>query len=144
MRYDPMRAKPFRDELTSLGIKELMTPDAVDEALEGTKGTTLVVINSVCGCAAGAARPAVRMALEKGPRPDAAVSVFAGMEEDATTRLRQHWLSSQPPSSPSIALFRDGKLEHFIPRHAIEKRPAAAIAEELTGALEKLSAVASA
>ncbi|MCX6137065.1 MAG: BrxA/BrxB family bacilliredoxin [Ignavibacteriales bacterium] len=143
MRYEPARVKPFREELTALGIRELATPEAVDEAVGAKKGTTLVVVNSVCGCAAGAARPAVRMALEKGPKPDAAVSVFAGMEEDATSRLRQRWLTGQPPSSPAIALFRDGQLMHFIPRSSIEKRPAGEIAVELSAALEKFCTVAS-
>ena len=141
MRYEPARVRPFREELTALGIRELGTPDEVDAALEGSKGTTLVVVNSVCGCAAGAARPAVRMALEKGPKPDAMVSVFAGMDEEATLRLRQRWLAGVPPSSPSIALFRNGELMHFIPRHSIEKRKAEDIAAELSEALDKFSAV---
>ena len=141
MRYDPARVRPFREELTALGIRELGTPEEVDAALEGSKGTTLVVVNSVCGCAAGAARPAVRMALEKGTKPDAMVSVFAGMDEEATLRLRQRWLAGVPPSSPSIALFRNGELMHFIPRHSIEKRKAEDIAVELSEALDKFSAV---
>jgi putative YphP/YqiW family bacilliredoxin len=137
MKYDPRRVQPFRDELTSLGVKELMSAEEVDKTLSENKGTLLVVINSVCGCAAGAARPAVKKALSKEVKPDNAVSVFAGQEEDATARLRDKWLTGIPPSSPAIALFRDQELVHYIPRYNIERKEADTVAEELSAAFDR-------
>ena len=135
--YDPIMIQPFRDELTDVGIKELMTPEEVDTALSSNKGTLLVVVNSVCGCAAGKARPAIRKALQHMNKPDASVSVFAGQEKDATARLRERWLQGIPPSSPSIALYKDQELVHFIPRFKIEGRMADEIAADLIGAFDE-------
>jgi putative YphP/YqiW family bacilliredoxin len=130
MRYDPAMIQPYRDELTRMGFLELRTPNDVDRSLrEG--GTNLLVINSVCGCAAGKARPGIAMALKGSPvRPDHLTTVFAGGDLEATARVREH-LGNIPPSSPSIALFRDGQLVHFVPRFQIESRDATHIAEHL-------------
>ena len=131
MRYDPVAIQPFRDELTRVGFRELRTVEAVDETLEGAKGTILVVVNSVCGCAAGKARPGIALALRQSPvRPDELTTVFAGGDLEATARLRER-LGDIPPSSPSMALFKDGKLVHFIPRYQIENRDAFQIAQHL-------------
>jgi putative YphP/YqiW family bacilliredoxin len=131
MQYDPKAIQPFRDELTALGFRELRTADDVDTVVSTHKGTNLIVINSVCGCAAGKARPGLGMALTKSPvRPDLLTTVFAGGDIEATARLRQH-LGDLPPSSPSIALFKGGELVHFMPRYQIERRTAAQIAEYL-------------
>lgn len=129
--------QPFRDELTEIGFKELMTPAEVDAALSGNKGTMLVVVNSVCGCAAGKARPAIRKALQHSAKPDNLVSVFAGQEKEATARLREQWLQGIPPSSPSIALYKDNELVHFIPRFKIEGRIADEIASDLIAAFDE-------
>ena len=129
--------QPFRDELTEVGFKELMTPGEVDATLSGNKGTLLVVVNSVCGCAAGKARPAIRKALQHTAKPDHLVSVFAGQEKEATARLREQWLQGIPPSSPSIALYKDNELVHFIPRFKIEGRIADEIASDLISAFEE-------
>ncbi len=131
MRYDPVAIQPFRDELTRIGFRELRDAASVDKALETEKGTNFVVINSVCGCAAGKARPGIALALQKSPvRPDELTTVFAGGDIEATARLRER-LGNIPPSSPSMALFRDGKLVHFIPRYQIENRDALQIANHL-------------
>lgn len=135
--YDPVMIQPFRDELTEVGFKELMTPEEVDATLSNNKGTLLVVINSVCGCAAGKARPAIRKALQHAVRPDKLVSVFAGQEKEATARLRERWLQGIPPSSPSIALYKDQELVYFIPRYKIEGRMADEIAAELVAAFDE-------
>jgi putative YphP/YqiW family bacilliredoxin len=135
--YDPVMIQPFRDELTEIGFKELMTPAEVDAALSGNKGTMLVVVNSVCGCAAGKARPAIRKALQHSAKPDNLVSVFAGQEKEATARLREQWLQGIPPSSPSIALYKDNELVHFIPRFKIEGRIADEIASDLIAAFDE-------
>ncbi len=129
--------QPFRDELTEVGFKELMTPAEVDATLSANKGTLLVVVNSVCGCAAGKARPAIRKALQHSAKPDNLVSVFAGQEKDATARLREQWLQGIPPSSPSIALYKDNELVHFIPRFKIEGRIADEIASDLIAAFDE-------
>jgi len=132
MRYDPQMIQPYRDELTRLGFRELRTVEEVDQSLLEGKGTNLVVINSVCGCAAGKARPAIGIALRKaGTRPDHLTTVFAGGDIESTARVRQH-LGNIPPSSPSIALWKDGALVEFIPRYLIESRDASTIAEHLT------------
>ncbi|MBW7887093.1 MAG: BrxA/BrxB family bacilliredoxin [Bacteroidetes bacterium] len=135
--YDPVMIQPYRDELTELGIKELMTPEEVDGALNSNKGTMLVVINSVCGCAAGKARPAIREALMNAAKPENMVSVFAGQEKEATERLREQWLQGIPPSSPAIALYKDQELVHFIPRHKIEGRAAREIVADLVSAFNE-------
>jgi putative YphP/YqiW family bacilliredoxin len=126
----------MKEELVIAGFAELHTPEEVDAAINQTQGTTLVVVNSVCGCAAGAARPGVRLSLQGDKRPDNLTTVFAGVDTDAVARARQYFLP-YPPSSPSIALFKDGKLVHFIERHHIEGRPAHMIAENLKMAYEE-------
>jgi putative YphP/YqiW family bacilliredoxin len=120
---------PMRAELTDLGFNELQSPDAVDAALSQA-GTALLVINSVCGCAAGAARPGVRLSLAGSVTPEHKLTVFAGVDKEATKRVRERLLP-YPPSSPAIALFKDGELVHFIERHHIEGRSADMIAENL-------------
>ena len=137
MPFDPVMIQPFRDELTELGIKELYTSQEVDDAISNNKGTLLMVINSVCGCAAGKARPAIRKALQHVNTPDNKVSVFAGQEVEATAQLRERWLQGIPPSSPSIALYKDNELVHFIPRFKIEGSIADEIAAELILAFDE-------
>ncbi|MDD8018827.1 MAG: BrxA/BrxB family bacilliredoxin [Bacteroidota bacterium] len=137
MPFDPVMIQPFRDELTELGIKELYTPQEVDNTISNNKGTLLFVINSVCGCAAGKARPAIHKALQHANKPQHLVSVFAGQEVDATARLRERWLQGIPPSSPSIALYKDNELVHFIPRFKIEGRMADEIAADLISAFDE-------
>ena len=131
MQYDPRAIQPFRDELTRIGFREMRSAHDVDETIAGAKGTNFIVINSVCGCAAGKARPGIAMALKQAPvRPDELTTVFAGGDIEATARVREH-LGSIPPSSPSMALYKDGKLVHFIPRYQIENRDASQIAQHL-------------
>jgi putative YphP/YqiW family bacilliredoxin len=139
--YDPRLVQPMREELTVLGFQELLTPDDVDRFMEDKSGTALLVINSVCGCAAGMARPGVRLALERGPRPDRLATVFAGQDVEAVARARSYF-PQYPPSSPSMALFKDGELVHFIPRHQIEGRSAEDVADDLVNALERFCAPA--
>ncbi|MFD7523567.1 MULTISPECIES: BrxA/BrxB family bacilliredoxin [Paenibacillus] len=128
--------QPMREDLTRIGVKELLTPEQVSEALENSEGTLLLVINSVCGCAAGQCRPGVAKALQNEVKPDHLYTVFAGQEKEATAKAREY-LAPYPPSSPSIALFKDGQLVHFIQRHQIEDRSADMIAGDLTDAFEK-------
>lgn len=130
MPYPEMLVRPMREELTRAGIDELRTAEEVDSTLPAD-GTTLVVVNSVCGCAARNARPAVVLALRGEARPDRAVTVFAGQDVEATARARDYF-HGYPPSSPSIALLKDGEIVHMIERHAIEGRDADEIADELT------------
>jgi bacilliredoxin len=137
--YPEIMVIPMREELTRLGIEELRTAAAVDRALQAQPGTTLVVVNSICGCAAGRMRPAVGMALQNASRPDRAVTVFAGQDMEATARARSYF-TGQPPSSPSIAILRDGKLVYMMPRRDIESREAPAIAADLKAALDKFCA----
>lgn len=122
----------MREELTDLGVKELLTPDEVDNAMnEAKSGTTLLVINSVCGCAAGNARPGVKIALDNSAKkPDRMFTVFAGQEKDATTRAREHF-SEFPASSPSFTFFKDGEIKAMIPRHRVEGRTAMDVASDL-------------
>jgi len=134
--YDPVLIQPFRDELTRIGIRELRTAAEVDEILSKKQGTVLVVVNSVCGCAAGRARPAITKALQHSARPNVLTSVFAGQDMEATARARE-WFGQIPPSSPSVALFKDGELVHFIPRFRIENRDAESIAADLTRAFDE-------
>ncbi len=132
-----MLVAPMRAELTQVGFTELKTPEEVIIQLDDNKGTTLLMINSVCGCAAGTARPGVRLAVEHGKNlPTKLLTVFAGMEADAVNKAREYTLP-YPPSSPAIALFKDGELVHFIERHHIEGRSAEMIANNLIGAFEQ-------
>ncbi len=135
-RYDPAMVQPMRDELTQIGFEELVTPEAVDEALSATDGTVLVVVNSVCGCGAGSARPGVRLALEHGTRPDRLTTVFAGMETDAVERARGYF-AGYPPSSPQMGLFKDGRLMYMLERSDIEGRPPEAIAADLRAVFDQ-------
>ncbi len=134
--YPPELVAPMKEDLTSVGFNELHTPEQVDELLNKEEGTTLVVVNSVCGCAAGALRPGVKLSLDSAVKPDNLTTVFAGVDREATDRARQYFLP-YPPSSPSVALFKDGKLVHFVERHHIEGRPAEMIAENLKMAYEE-------
>lgn len=136
MMYPEEMVQPMRAELTRLGFQELTTPAEVDATLSNAKGTVLVVVNSICGCAAGKARPAVAMALEQGAKPDLLTTVFAGQDTEATSRARDYF-TGYPPSSPSIALLRDGKIVYMLERRDIEGRDSFSIAEDLTGALDK-------
>ena len=135
MYPEPLVA-PMRQELTRLGVEELRTPADVDSRLKNAPGTTLVVVNSVCGCAARNARPAVAMALQHAVKPDAATTVFAGQDNDATRQARSYFVG-YPPSSPSIGLLKDGKLVFMLERHDIEGRSADQIAADLKGAFDK-------
>ncbi|MFD3261419.1 BrxA/BrxB family bacilliredoxin [Paenibacillus lentus] len=128
--------QPMRDELTSLGVQELRTPEDVEAKLPTAKGTALVVVNSVCGCAAGQCRPGVARALEHDLTPDHLYTVFAGQDKEATAKAREYF-APYPPSSPSIALLKDGELVHFIERHQIEDRSAEDIAADLTSAFDR-------
>lgn len=128
--------QPMRDELTRLGIRELRTPEEVEASLPDAKGTALVVINSVCGCAAGQCRPGVAQALQNDITPDHLYTVFAGQDKEATAKARE-FFAPYPPSSPSIALMKDGELVHFIERHQVEDRSAEEIAADLTSAFER-------
>jgi putative YphP/YqiW family bacilliredoxin len=128
--------QPMRDELTRLGIKELRTPEEVVEHFEQAKGTALVVVNSVCGCAAGQCRPGVAKALQHDVKPDHLFTVFAGQDKEATAKAREYF-APYPPSSPSIALLKDGELVHMIERHQIENRSADEIAADLTRAFDE-------
>src|SRR5919107_2440657 len=133
MPYSEILIKPMREDLTNIGVEETRTPEQVEDAIKNTKGTLLVVVNSVCGCAAGRARPGVAMALQNEARPDRSVTVFAGADIEATTAARAHF-APYPPSSPQIALFKDGRLVHMVERHQIENRTAEQIADELKAA----------
>jgi len=136
--YPEELVAPMRVDLTSVGFEELKTPEQVDSHLKNLKGTSLVVINSVCGCAAGAARPGVKFALEQtSKKPDHLATVFAGVDTEATAKAREY-TAPYPPSSPSIALFKDGDLVHFIERHHIEGRPAELIGDHLKNVFEEL------
>ncbi|MNJ34784.1 BrxA/BrxB family bacilliredoxin [Paenibacillus bouchesdurhonensis] len=128
--------QPMRDELTTLGIQEMRTPEDVEAKLPGAKGTALVVVNSVCGCAAGQCRPGVARALQHDLTPDHLYTVFAGQDKEATAKAREYF-APYPPSSPSIALLKDGELVHFIERHQIEDRSAEEIAADLTSAFDR-------
>ncbi|HEV2423824.1 MAG TPA: BrxA/BrxB family bacilliredoxin [Terriglobia bacterium] len=127
---------PMREELTSIGFRELRTSEDVDAALAHTPGTTLVVVNSICGCAAGKARPGVASALQNAHRPDNLTTVFAGQDREATDRARSYF-TGYPPSSPSIALLRDGKLIFMMERRDIEGRDPYSIADDLTRAFDQ-------
>ena len=130
--YPAELVKPMREDLTKVGFEELQTSEAVDSAL-AKEGTTLVVVNSVCGCAAANARPGARMSLENDKRPSHIVTVFAGVDKEAVDAARAHMIPF-PPSSPCMALFKDGELVHMLERHHIEGRPAELISENLIDA----------
>jgi putative YphP/YqiW family bacilliredoxin len=134
--YDERFVTPMRQELTTLGFKEMRTAEEVDRTLQSAKGTTLVVVNSVCGCSARMARPAVRIALENPLKPDALTTVFAGQDAEATEKARGYF-TGYPPSSPSISLLKDGKLVFMLERFQIEGRPAEEIAHDLVNAFNK-------
>ena len=136
MPYPEEWVRPAREELIRLGVQELSTPEDVDKALKETSGTIMVVVNSICGCAAGKARPGIARALQEEPRPDLVTTVFAGQDMEATTRAREYFLP-YPPSSPSIALLRDGKLVYMMQRHQIESRESDAIAGDLREAFQE-------
>ena len=137
MPYSPMLVKPMREELTAAGVEELLTPADVDRWMNEKQGTALLVVNSVCGCAAGMARPGAALALSRtGARPDRLVTVFAGQDREATERARSYF-SAMPPSSPSIALLKDGALVDFVPRHQIEGRGPEDVAARLERAFEE-------
>jgi len=136
MPYHEMMIKPMRDEVTRLGVRELRTVADVDAALGPGEGTAMVFVNSVCGCAAGAARPALTLALQQGVKPQNLYTVFAGQDLDATARARSYFAEYQP-SSPSVALLRDGEVVHFVHRHMIEGQRAETIAADLMAAFER-------
>lgn len=135
--YPELMVVPMREELTRLGVQEARTPEEVNAAISENKGTLMVVVNSICGCAAGKMRPAVRVALESAIKPDHSISVFAGQDAAATARARD-FFTGQSPSSPSIAILRDGKLAYFMSRAEIEGRDAASIASSLQQAFEQV------
>jgi len=139
--YPEIMCVPMREELTRLGIEELRAAQQVDSAIKAP-GITMVVVNSICGCAAGRMRPAVRMAMQHAARPDRSYSVFAGQDTEATERARSYF-TGYPPSSPSIALLRDGQLVYMMPRRDIESREAPAIAADLKAAFDRFCANAS-
>lgn len=136
MPYNPALVAPMRAEMTQMGARELLTAADVDAAIGDQKGSMLVFVNSVCGCAAGNARPALSLALKHNVVPQSVVTVFAGQDVEAAARARQYFGEYQP-SSPSIALLRDGEVVHFVHRHQIEGRSPQAIAADLTGAFDR-------
>lgn len=139
MPYSEMMIKPMREDLTRLGFEETRSPEAVDAAIQNASGTVMVVVNSVCGCAAGKARPGIAQALQHSVQPDKKITVFAGADIDATAQARGYF-KGYPPSSPSIALLKDGKLIYMLERYQIEGRTAEQIAAELTNAFDKFCA----
>jgi|SRR6266542_64095 len=140
--YDERMIQPMREELTRLGVQETRTAEEVDRVLSEKKGTVLVVVNSVCGCAAGMARPAVAMALDHDVKPDKMITVFAGNDREATQRVREKYLPGYRPSSPAIALFRDGEVVKMLERWQIEGREAHDIAVDLVSAFDQYCAPA--
>ena len=141
--YDERMVTPMRQELTRLGVKEMRTAAEVDSTLKDSKGTTLVVVNSVCGCAARNARPAIAEAIRHPAKPDALTTVFAGQDTEATQRARSYF-TGYPPSSPQIGLLKDGKLVYLLERHQIEGRSSGEIARDLTKAFDRYCVPASA
>jgi len=134
--YPADLVKPMKEDLVNVGFEELVTPSQVDEAIENTKGTLLVVVNSVCGCAAGNMRPGVKLSIQHDKKPSKLTTVFAGVDGDAVAQARKYFLP-YPPSSPSIALFKDGDLVHFLERHHIEGGSAQMIAANLQAAYDE-------
>jgi putative YphP/YqiW family bacilliredoxin len=131
--YPEQLVAPMKADLTNVGFQELVTPESVDETIKNTKGTLLVVVNSVCGCAAGNMRPGVKLSIQGDKKPSKLATVFAGVDGEAVAQARKYFLP-YPPSSPSIALFKDGELVHFLERHHIEGGTAQMIAENLVEA----------
>ena len=131
--YPPELVAPMKEDLTSVGFKQLTTAQEVDDVISSTKGSLLIVVNSVCGCAAGNMRPGVKLSLSNDNHPATLTTVFAGVDGEATAQARKYFLP-YPPSSPSIALFKDGKLVHFLERHHIEGGTAQMIADNLAAA----------
>ena len=136
MPYPEIMIRPMREDLTRLGVEEMRTADAVDETIKNSQGTLMVIVNSICGCAAGKARPGVALALQHAVKPDKVATVFAGADIEATERARSYF-TGYGPSSPSIALLKDGELVYMLERFEIEGRDANQIAGELTQAFEK-------
>ncbi len=136
MPYPEQLCTPMRTDLVNAGFEELKSPEQVDKTIPNSKGTMLLVLNSVCGCAAGTARPGVKLSLKADKKPEKLVTVFAGQDLEATAQARKYTLP-YPPSSPSIALFKDGQLVHFIERHHIEGRSAEMIADHLIDAYKE-------
>lgn len=134
--YDPMLVQPMREELTRIGFQELTTAEEVDQTIGTGQGTALLVINSVCGCAAGNARPGVKLAIQGAKKPEKLVTVFAGQDREATMKARSYF-ADIPPSSPSIFLLKDGAVAYALPRHRIEGRSPEAIADDLQKAFEQ-------
>lgn len=134
--YNPALVQPMREELTNIGVKELTTAGEVEKTITEAEGTVLVVVNSVCGCAAGAARPGVALALKHGKTPDLSTTVFAGQDKEATEKARSYFVGF-PPSSPSIALLKGGEVLHMLHRHDIEGSSAEEIAAKLTSAFDQ-------
>lgn len=143
MPYSPLIVNPMKQELTSIGFDELMTPEAVEGFMTEKAPSAILVINSVCGCAAGQARPGVALALESDNKPQRLVTVFAGQDVEATKKVREYF-ADIPPSSPSIALFKEGELVYFLPRHRIESRSAQEVATDLATAFDRYFAEATA
>ncbi len=141
--YSELMVRPMREEMTRMGAQELKTVAEVDATLGAGEGTMLVFVNSVCGCAAAGARPALSMALKHGTKPSKVVTVFAGVDTEATQRARS-FFSDYQPSSPSMAILKDGEVVHFVHRHQIEGKPPVQIAQELTAAFDKYCATESA
>jgi bacilliredoxin len=141
MPYPEIMIKPFREDLTRIGVEELRTPEAVDDAVKNTSGTLMIVVNSVCGCAAGKARPGIALALGHEVKPDRVATVFAGADIEATDRARGYF-TGYGPSSPSIGILKDGELVYMMERYQIEGRGPEQIANELTQAFEKFCAPA--
>src|SRR5687767_11477053 len=136
MPYPEIMIRPMREDLTRLGVEELKTPEQVDDAVKNGNGTLMVVVNSICGCAAGKARPGVALALQHDVKPDRVATVFAGADIEATERARSYF-TGYGPSSPSIAILKDGELVYMLERFQIEGRDATQIASELTNAFEQ-------
>ncbi|HXR99690.1 MAG TPA: BrxA/BrxB family bacilliredoxin [Pyrinomonadaceae bacterium] len=136
MPYPEIMIQPMREDLTRLGVEELRTADAVDQTIKDSKGTLMVVVNSICGCAAGKARPGVALALQHAVKPDKVATVFAGADIEATERARSYF-TGYGPSSPSIAILKDGELVYMLERYQIEGRDAHQIAGELTNAFDE-------
>ena len=136
MPYPEIMIRPMREDLTRLGVEEMRTPDQVDQTIQNNKGTLMVVVNSICGCAAGKARPGVALALQNEKKPDKVATVFAGADVEATERARSYF-TGYGPSSPSIAILKDGELVYMLERYQIEGRDATQIAGELTKAFDE-------
>ncbi len=138
MPYPELMVRPMREDLTRIGVQELTTPEEVDHFLTDKTGTAMVVVNSVCGCAAGMARPAVALAMQHASKPDHVATVFAGQDTEATARFRATF-PDVPPSSPSIYIIKDGQLIDYVPRHRIENRDAHDIAKDLTDVFDQIA-----